>query len=78
MGGYLGAELKFAGFDGVIIKGKAEKPVYLWITDGKTEIRDAKDLWGLDIHETDKRIREKLGDKEVKVAAIGPAVQTSW
>jgi len=73
IGGYLGAELKFAGFDGVIIKGKAEKPVYLWITDGKAEIRDAKDLWGLDIHETDKRIREKLGDKEVKVAAIGPA-----
>lgn len=73
MGGYLGAELKFAGFDGVIIKGKAAKPVYLWISDGKAEIRDAKDLWGLDIHETEKRIKEKLNDKEVKVAAIGPA-----
>jgi len=73
MGGYLGAELKFAGFDAVIIKGKAKKPVYLWITDGKAEIRDAKDLWGLDVHETEKRIKEELGDKEVKVAAIGPA-----
>ncbi|MGD8506518.1 MAG: aldehyde ferredoxin oxidoreductase N-terminal domain-containing protein, partial [Candidatus Bathyarchaeota archaeon] len=73
MGGYLGAELKFAGFDGVIVKGKAEKPVYLWITDGEAELRDAKNLWGLDIHETEKRIREELEDKEVKVAAIGPA-----
>ena len=73
IGGYLGAELKFAGFDAVIIKGKAEKPVYLWITDGKAEFRDAKDLWGLDIHETEKRIKEDLEDKEVKVAAIGPA-----
>jgi len=69
----LGAELKFAGFDAVIIKGKAKKPVYLWITDGKAEIRNAKDLWGLDVHETEKRIKETLGDKEVKVAAIGPA-----
>ena len=73
MGGYLGAELKFAGFDGVIIKDKAEKPVYLWITDGKAELRDAKKLWGLDIHETEKQIREDLKDKDVKVAAIGPA-----
>jgi len=73
IGGYLGAELKFAGFDAVIIKGKAEKPVYLWISDGKAEIRDAKDLWGLDIHEAEKQIKEKLEDKEVKVAAIGPA-----
>jgi aldehyde:ferredoxin oxidoreductase len=73
MGGYLGAELKFAGFDGVIIRGKADKPVYLWISDGKAEIRDAKHLWGLDIHETEKRIKEELSDKEVKVAAIGPA-----
>ena len=73
VGGYLGAELKFAGFDAVIIKGKAEKPVYLWIIDGKAEFRDAKDLWGLDIHETEKRIKEELKDKAVKVAAIGPA-----
>lgn len=73
IGGYLGAELKFAGFDGVILKGKAEKPVYLWINDGKAEIRDAVKLWGLDIHETEKRIREELKDTDVKVAAIGPA-----
>ncbi len=73
MGGYLGAELKFAGFDGIIIKGKAEKPVYVWISDGEAEIRDAKHLWGLDIHETEKRIKDEVGDKEVKVAAIGPA-----
>jgi len=73
MGGYLGAELKFAGFDAAIIKGKSEKPVYLWISDGEAEIRDAKDHWGLDTHESEKQIREELGDKEVKVAAIGPA-----
>jgi len=73
MGGYFGAELKFAGFDGLIIKGKAKKPVYLWISDGKAEIKDTKGLQGLDTHETEKRIREELNDKEVKVASIGPA-----
>ncbi|UCE43820.1 MAG: aldehyde ferredoxin oxidoreductase family protein [Candidatus Bathyarchaeota archaeon] len=73
VGGYLGAELKFAGFDAAIITGKAEKPTYLWIADGKAEFKDAKDLSGLDIHETEKRIKEDLEDKEVKVAAIGPA-----
>jgi len=60
IGGYLGAELKFAGFDAVIVKGKAEKPVYLWISDGEAEVRDAED-------------KEELDDREIKVAAIGPA-----
>ncbi|UCC33250.1 MAG: aldehyde ferredoxin oxidoreductase family protein, partial [Candidatus Bathyarchaeota archaeon] len=73
VGGYLGAELKFAGFDAAIITGKAKKPTYLWIADGTAEFKDAKDLAGLDIHETEKRIKEDLEDKEVKVAAIGPA-----
>ncbi len=73
IGGYLGAELKFAGFDGVIIRGKAEKPVYLWVNDGKAGIRDARNLWGRDTHETENRIREDLSDRAVKVATIGPA-----
>ena len=46
-GGYWPAKLKFAGFDGIIIKGKAPSPVYLWIDDGKAELRDAKHLWGI-------------------------------
>ena len=47
-GGYFGPELKYAGFDAVIIKGKANKPVYLWINDGKAELRYAKNIWGKD------------------------------
>ena len=72
-GGFWGAELKRAGFDGVILEGKADKPVYLWINDGKVEIRDAADLWGIDALEVQKVIRDKLGDQRVRVVAIGPA-----
>lgn len=71
-GGYWGAELKYAGFDGVIIRGRASKPVYLWIHDGEAEIRDASHLWGKDTHETEKALKEELG-KDVKVCSIGPA-----
>ena len=46
-GGFWGPELKFSGFDAVVIKGKAKKPVYLWIRDGEVEIRDASGIWGL-------------------------------
>ncbi len=78
-GGSFGPELKFAGFDGISIEGAAEKPVYLWIKDGKAEIRDATHLWGKDVHSTTDEIREELraevGDEadKIKVAAIGPA-----
>ncbi|HDN02272.1 MAG TPA: aldehyde ferredoxin oxidoreductase [Candidatus Bathyarchaeota archaeon] len=71
-GGYFGPELKYAGFDAVVIRGRAEKPVYIMIVDGEAEIRDASDLWGLDTWETEDRIRESTSPG-VKVACIGPA-----
>jgi len=72
-GGYFGPELKYSGFDGVIIKGKANKPVYLWINDGKAEIRDAKNLWGKDNFKTEQLIRKETGQKSARVASTGPA-----
>jgi aldehyde:ferredoxin oxidoreductase len=72
MGGWFGPELKYAGFDGIVIQGASDKPVYLWIKDGEADILDAKEIWGLDTFETQKRIRREKG-KKVKVACIGPA-----
>ncbi len=72
-GGYWGPELKFSGFDGIVVKGRADKPVYLWIHDGDVEIRDATGLWGLDNKETRSRILEEVNDPRVRVASIGPA-----
>ncbi|HIE23617.1 MAG TPA: aldehyde ferredoxin oxidoreductase [Candidatus Korarchaeota archaeon] len=72
-GGYWGAELKKAGFDAIVIKGASEKPVYLWIHDGKAEIRDATHLWGLKTRETQETIRKELEDNSIRVAQIGPA-----
>ncbi|MCS7365004.1 MAG: aldehyde ferredoxin oxidoreductase family protein [archaeon GB-1867-035] len=72
-GGRWGPELKFAGYDAVIIEGASEKPVYLWIHDGKAELRDARHLWGKDTHATTDMILEELGDKNIKVLCIGPA-----
>jgi aldehyde:ferredoxin oxidoreductase len=74
--GFFAPELKFAGFDGVIILGKAESPVYLWIHDGDAEIREAKDLWGEDTTETPTFVQRELGDPQIKVACIGPAGET--
>ncbi len=72
-GGSFGPELKFSGFDGIIIEGAAEKPVYLWIHDGEAEIRKADHLWGKDTHTTTDMIIKELGDPNIKVACIGPA-----
>lgn len=72
-GGFWGAELKFAGFDAVAIKGASPKPVYLWVHDGEAEIRDASGLWGQLTKDTQKAIREELKDPLVRVAQIGPA-----
>lgn len=78
-GGKFGPELRFAGFDGIIIEGASDNPVYLFIHDGRAELRDAGDLWGLDVHTTTEKIidelKSDLGDdaKHVKVACIGPA-----
>lgn len=72
-GGHFGAELKFAGYDGIIILGAAEKPVYLYICDGSVEVRDATYLWGKTTHETEDIIRRDIGDPHIRVASIGPA-----
>jgi len=71
--GFWGPELKYAGFDVIYIKGKAEKPTYLWINDGKVEFKDATHLLGRDTFETEEMLREELGDTKIRVLCIGPA-----
>jgi aldehyde:ferredoxin oxidoreductase len=73
MGGQIASEIKYAGYDHIAIKGKAEKPSYLFIENDRVEIRDASHLWGLDTHETQRRIKEDLEDPDVQIACIGPA-----
>ena len=73
VGGHLAPELKWAGFDGVIIMGKSPKPVYLFINDGEGEIRDASKIWGKRVEEAQKIIRSDLQDDKIRVASIGPA-----
>jgi aldehyde:ferredoxin oxidoreductase len=73
-GGHWGPELKFAGLDGLIVEGAAEEPVYLWINDGRIEVRPAAGLWGKTIPETEKALRAELGgDERIQIACIGPA-----
>lgn len=72
-GGHFGPELKFAGYDGLIIEGKAKEPVYLWIKDDKVELRPANHIWGKNIAETDHLLKKELGDDGVHVATIGVA-----
>ena len=72
-GGHLAPELKFAGFDGIVVEGKSDKPVYLWIDNGKAALRDAGHLWGKQTHDTEDAVRQELGDEEIRVACIGPA-----
>ncbi|MGQ9683880.1 MAG: aldehyde ferredoxin oxidoreductase family protein [Anaerolineae bacterium] len=72
-GGWFGAELRAAGFDAVVIRGRSAQPVYLWIKDGEAEIRPAGHLWGLLTADVQAAIRQELGDARVRVAQIGPA-----
>ena len=71
-GGYFPAELKFAGFDGIIVSGKAPKDVYLWIKDGQAELRDATHLKGMDTHESTAQILKET-EKGAHAGVIGPA-----
>ncbi len=73
MGGFFAPELKYAGYDKVIISGKSEELVYLWINNDKVEIRDASHLKGLGATETSEAIRKELKDPDIQVAAIGLA-----
>jgi len=72
-GGFLGPELKAAGYDAVFISGAATKPVYLLLSGGKTELKDASHLWGKNTNETDDILHQELGDSKVKISCLGPA-----
>ncbi|MGE5580861.1 MAG: aldehyde ferredoxin oxidoreductase family protein [Bacillota bacterium] len=72
-GGFFGAEMKRAGFDAIVVRGKADKPVYLYIRDGEAEIRDASHLWGKTTGEVEDLIKEETGDRNVRVSQCGPA-----
>ena len=73
MGGSWAPELKFAGYDNVVIKGRAKEPVYIFIFNDDIEIRDASSVWGKGTFATEGLIREELDDEDVQVASIGPA-----
>src|SRR3990172_6123304 len=73
MGGFFAPELRFAGFDHLVIKGKAAKPSYLWIHNGEIEIRNASKIWGKGVRDTQEALREELGDHEIKAMTIGIA-----
>jgi aldehyde:ferredoxin oxidoreductase len=68
-----GLELKYSGFDYVVIKGKSQKPVYLWIHDGVADINDAKEVWGKDVWASTDAIREFMGDQLIQTLTIGKA-----
>ena len=72
-GGFFPAEMKFAGFDAIVIKGRSEKPVYLWVHNGEAQLRPAEHLWGLITGEAEAMIREELEDEKIEIAQIGPA-----
>jgi aldehyde:ferredoxin oxidoreductase len=69
-GGYFAAELRYAGFDRIIIQGKAKEPSYLYVSDGKIEIADAKDYWGMDTTDVQKSLRNDLGHVESAVCGV--------
>ncbi len=72
-GGHFPVELKFAGYDALIIEGKAAKPTYIWIKDGEVKFRSAKNLWGLKTTDCQQIIKNELKDQNVRIACIGPA-----
>ena len=73
VGGFWGPELKYAGFDNIIVTGKSKNPVYLYIQDSRVELRDAAGLWGRTVCEAENILREELGDDKIEIALIGPA-----
>ncbi len=72
-GGHFGAEVKFAGYDHIIVQGRSRKPVYIWVNDDDVVIKDADHLWGKSVWEAEELIKEELGDKDVKTLCIGQA-----
>ena len=72
-GGLWAPEVKYAGYDQIVVEGKAEKPVYLFIDNEAVELKDAGNVWGKDTRETQEVIRQELGDPDIRVVCIGPA-----
>lgn len=72
-GGHFPAEMKFAGYDIIIIEGRADKPTYLWLSDGKVRFKKAGKLWGSHTGDCQQMIKNDLGDQNIRIACIGPA-----
>jgi len=72
-GGYFPVELKFAGYDALIIEGKAKEPTYVWIKNGDVKFRSAKKVWGMKTTDTQQIIKNELNDQNVRIVCIGPA-----
>jgi len=72
-GGFFPAELRFAGFTGIVIRGRAAEPVFLWLHDGEAQLRPAGHLWGRTTSEVDDLLKAELGDEKIQVAQVGPA-----
>ena len=75
-GGFLGAELKSAGWDMVILEGKSDKPVYLYIENEEAQLLSADDLWGKSVWETDELLHKKHQDPQLRIAACGRSAET--
>ena len=73
VGGFWGAELKRAGWDGIVVTGAADRPVYLFVKDDQVEIRDAAHLWGMEIMDTEETLKAEVGERLARVCEIGPA-----
>lgn len=74
-GGEWGVKLRWAGYDALVVSGKSEKPVYLWINNDAVEFRDASHLWGMEAFETQSVIRQEVGDPRASTAVIGPGAE---
>jgi len=72
-GGFVGPELRFAGYDGIVVTGQAERPLWLSIVEGQAALHDAADLWGQDAYQTQERVRQALGEPKARVLCIGAA-----
>lgn len=72
-GGHFPVELKFAGYDVLVIEGRAKKPTYLWIKDGEVRFRDAANIWGTQTSDCQQIIKDELDDQNIRIACIGPA-----
>ncbi len=72
-GGHFPVELKFAGYDALIVEGQSKGPVYLWIKNGEVKFRSAKKIWGMKTTDTQQIIKNDLNDQNIRIACIGPA-----